>query len=80
MSSKLLLKGTLFGIVLVIASLEPLFSAQAATPEQIQWQNSLHHPGINHTMFTAIGMTMVQDVRISGVNITGDNEVSVNLI
>jgi hypothetical protein len=30
-------------------------------------------------MFSAHGMSMVQDVRISGVAITGDNEVSINL-
>ena len=30
-------------------------------------------------MFKANGMSMVQDVRISGVSITGDNTVSINL-
>ena len=35
---------------------------------------------MNHTMFSVNGMSMVQDVILSGVNITGDNQLSVNLI
>lgn len=49
--------------------------------QQIQHQPTSGHQqqGMHHSMFKANGMSMVQDVRISGVSITGDNTVSINL-
>jgi hypothetical protein len=85
-SNKLLLAGIIgsVGVAVVLASL--LLSAQYATAQmehqqhqQMQQQESTQHPGKKHSMFSANGMSVVQDVRISGIAITGDNEVSINL-
>ena len=83
MFSNLLLIGIIGGIGLAAVALGPFFSADIATAQMMQPPQQaagLHHPGMNHTMFSVNGMSMVQDVILSGVNITGDNQLSVNLI
>jgi hypothetical protein len=76
--------GTIVTATLVIAT---LFSNETATAQVMQHQQQMQHQptsghqqqGMHHSMFNANGMSMVQDVRISGVSITGDNTVSINL-
>jgi hypothetical protein len=61
-----------------------LFSSQTATA-QMMMQNQMMQDNIprqhemNHNMFNVMGMSMVPDVRVTGLSITGNNTVSVNL-
>ncbi len=76
MTGKLLLStGKIGSIALAALVLTALFSTtETATAQMMMQQHEM-----NHSMFNVMGMSMVQDVRISGVSITGDNTVSVNL-
>jgi hypothetical protein len=51
----------------------------AATAQMMQHDQMQHNSGMKHTIFKAGGMSMVQDVGVSGLAITGDNEISVSL-
>jgi hypothetical protein len=75
MTGKLLSIGKIGSIALAALILTALFSTtETATAQMMMQQHEM-----NHSMFNVMGMSMVQDVRISGVSITGDNTVSVNL-
>ena len=75
MCSNTLSIGKIGSIALAALVLAALFStAESATAQMMMQQH-----GMSHSMFNVIGMSMVQDVRVSGVSITGDNTVSVNL-
>ena len=77
MTSKLLLSiGKIGSVSLAALVVAALFStAETATAQMMMQQ----HRGMSHSMFDVMGMSMVQDVKISGVSITGNNTVSVNL-
>jgi hypothetical protein len=88
MASKTLSIGMVIGAILAATfAFATLFSNETATAQVMQHQQQMQHQpssdhqqqGMHHSMFNANGMSMVQDVRISGVSITGDNSVSVNL-
>jgi hypothetical protein len=77
MSRKFLLAGIVggLGMAMVLAFLV----SGAATAQMMQHDQMQHNSGMKHTMFKAGGMSMVQDVSVSGLAITGDNEISVSL-
>jgi hypothetical protein len=88
MASKTLSIGMVIGAILAATfAFVTLFSNETATAQVMQHQQQMQQPPISdhqqhrmhHSMFNANGMSMVQDVRISGVSITGDNSVSANL-
>ena len=87
MVSKTLSIGMVIGTVVTALVIATLFSNETATAQVMQHQQQIQHQptsghqqqGMHHSMFKANGMSMVQDVRISGVSITGDNTVSINL-
>jgi hypothetical protein len=89
MANKTFLFGIIGGIAVAVA-LASLFSMGAVTaqmtsmPSHDQYHQQTmqqgQHQGVKHSMFSASGMSMVQDVRIAGVSITGDNEVTANMI
>jgi hypothetical protein len=61
-----------------------LFSSQTATAQmmmqdQMMQDNIPQQHEMNHNMFNVMGMSMVHDVRVTGLSITGNNTVSVNL-
>lgn len=76
MSNKLLFAGIIGGLAVALVS-AVLFSG-AATAQMIQHHSMQHgfptHQGMKESMFKANGLSMVQDVRISGIAITGNNE------
>lgn len=74
MVNKTLLVGAIVGLAGTVAI--ALLLSEAATAQTMQHMNS----GIGHNMFSASGMSMVQDVQISGISITDDNQMTVNLI
>jgi hypothetical protein len=80
MSNRLFFAGIIggLGVALVLAV---LFSG-AATAQMIQHQQMQQHSthqGMKHSMFKANGLSLVQNVTITGLAITGENEVTVNL-
>jgi hypothetical protein len=84
MSSKLLSLGMMGTMALAAVAIAVLFSSQTTTAQMMmqdqQMQNSSpQQHGMNHSMFSVMGMSMVPDVRVTGVTITGDSTVSVNL-
>ena len=86
MSSKLLSLGMIGILAVASMALAALFSSQTATAQMMTMQNQMmqqsnpqQQPGMNHNMFSVMGMSMVPDVRVTGVSITGNNTVSVNL-
>jgi hypothetical protein len=83
MSLKLHGTGIVGSLVVVAVVLMPSFSAATATAQmmmpQQQMQRSTPHPGMGYNMFNAMGMSMVPDVRITGISIAKYNELSVNL-
>jgi Tfp pilus assembly protein PilV len=86
MTNKLLSLGMIGILAVASMALAALFSSQTATAQMMTMQNQMmqqsnpqQQPGMNHNMFSVMGMSMVPDVRVSGVSITGDNIVSVNL-
>ena len=74
MVNKTLLVGAIVGLAGTVAI--ALLLSEAATAQTMQHMRS----GIGHNMFSASGMSMVQDVQISGISITDDNQMTVNLI
>ena len=74
MVNKMFLVGAIVGLAGAIAIATLL--SEAATAQTMQHMRS----GIGHNMFSASGMSMVQDVQISGISITDDNQMTVNLI
>jgi hypothetical protein len=86
---KLFLAG-LIGSVAVAIALASLFSSMAASaqmmaPMQNQTNTAMQHkqnyPSKGHDMgmFSVMGMSMAKNVTITGVSVTGDNEVTVNV-
>lgn len=87
MTSKAVLFGIIGGVALAVA-LASLFSTGAATAQMMSMPNQqmtqhqqMQSPyqGMKQSMFSASGMSMIQDVRITGVSITGDNEITVSM-
>lgn len=81
--------GAAIGGVAIAAVLASMLSMDAAnaqmvsTPNQQMMHNQQMQKGLHYAkqpMFSASGMSMVQDVRVAGVSITGDNEVTANII
>ena len=84
MTSKLLSLGMTGMIAVAALAFVSLFSSQTAAAQmmmqdQMMQNDSPQQHEMNHTMFNVMGMSMVPDVRVTGVSITGNNTVSVNL-
>lgn len=84
MTSKLLPLGMMGTIAVAALAFTVLFSSQTATAQmmmqdQMMQGNIPQQHEMNHDMFNVMGMSMVQDVRVTGLSITGNNTVSVNL-
>lgn len=89
MISKVFLFG-IIGSIAVAVAVASIFSMGAATAQMTSMSNQQmmqhqqmqqgQHQEMKHGMFSASGMSMVQNVRITGVSITDDNEVVVNLM
>jgi hypothetical protein len=77
MSRKFLFVGVIggLGVAMVLA----VFFSGAATAQMMQHQQMQHSPGMKHSMFKAIGISMVQDVSVTGVATTDDDTISVSL-
>lgn len=86
MTSKLFVFGVIGGLVAalglagVFSALSTQSSAQMIQHGTMMGMQSTQGSSMHHTMFSASGMSMVQDVKISGVAMTGDNEITVNLV
>jgi hypothetical protein len=88
MANKIFLIGIVAGLAAALGlagAFSILSTQQGATAQMMGGNQGMMgmmdgNQGImKHSMFSANGMSMVQDVRITGVSITGDNEISVNL-
>jgi hypothetical protein len=89
MVNKALLTVLILGLGVVAALAGFSYSATAVaqqmqmpgmtTPSSQQQQAQTHQEAMKHSMFKVDGMSVVENVKISGVSITGDKEVSVNL-
>jgi hypothetical protein len=84
MTSNLFSLGMMGTIALTALAPVALFSSQTATAQmmmqdQMMQDTSPQQHEMNHNMFDVMGMSMVPDVRVTGVSITGNNTVSVNL-
>jgi hypothetical protein len=86
MPSKLFLIG-IMGSAVAMAVLFVLgspFTEQTATAQMMQGPQQMpqHNSSsiMNYSMFNIMGMSMVENVGITGVSITGNNQVSVNLV
>lgn len=85
MTSRLFVFGVIGGLVAALglaglfSTLSTQSSAQMMQHQGTMTQQSPVSNTMYQNMFSAHGMSMVQDVQISGVTITGDNEVSVAL-
>ena len=84
MTSKLLPLGMMGTIAVAALAFTVLFSSQTATAQmmmqdQMMQDNIPQQHEMNHNMFNVMGMSMVHDVRVTGLSITGNNTVAVNL-
>ena len=84
MTSNLFSLGMMGTIALTALAPVALFSSQTAAAQmmmqdQMMQDTSPQQHEMNHNMFDVMGMSMIHDVRVTGVSITGNNTVSVNL-
>jgi len=84
MTSKLLPLGMMGTMAVATLAFTVLFSSQSAAAQmmmqdQMMQDNIPRQHETNHNMFNVMGMSMVHDVRVTGLSITGNNTVSVNL-
>jgi hypothetical protein len=85
MTSKLLSLGMTGVIAVAALALVSLLLSQTTAAQMMMMQEQMtqngspqqHEP--NHNMFNVMGMSMVRDVRVTGVSITGNNTISVTL-
>jgi hypothetical protein len=69
-----------FAVVALLLSIQTAAAQTTMMQEPQQTQQHASYNLMNYSMFNVMGMSMVEDVDITGVSITGNNQVSVNLV